>query len=322
MTMGQVVRIHDLHTPADDFAEARKAFESYCQSKNLSTSTVQYYGYRLQSFNSYLTAKHDGCSPADVTPAGIREFLLYEREQSSAATANHSLCTLRVFFKFLRDEGYIDNNPAKSISKMKTRKPVIETFSSEEVTAILNTCDKDFCGTRDRAIILILLDCGLRASELCGLELEDVDWTEQTFIVVGKGNKERKVPFGQGVRQALSSYISRIGNTDVNALFVTHDGEPLNRYRLREVVRIRCRRAGVTGLRCSPHTLRHTCAVSYLRAGGDTFTLQKLLGHSSQEMTRRYCESLQAEDVQAKHKQFSPVDNLKSIKTTRKRRLR
>jgi|LSQX01.2.fsa_nt_gb site-specific recombinase XerD len=237
--MGQVVRLHNTRTPADDFDTARIVFESYCQSKNLSANTVLYYAYRLQSFGSFLSSSQNSCSPADVTPAVIRDFLLFEREHSSASTANHALCTLRVFFKFLRGEGYLETNPTEPISKMKTRKPVIETFSGDEVAAILDTCDKGFCGTRDRAILLILLDCGLRASELCGLKIDDVDWTEQTFIVVGKGNKERKVPFGQGVRQALSSYISRIGNTDVNALFVTHDGEPMNRYRLREVVRIR-----------------------------------------------------------------------------------
>ncbi len=312
--MGQVVRLQSARTPADSLEEARAAFFACCRSKNLSPKTQDYYSYRLVSFEKYLTEAHGGLSPEDVTPAVVRDYLTHERETRSASTANHSLCALRVFFHFLRDEGYIHSDPTTSIPKLKQTKGVVQTFGGDEIAAVLSSCGKDFCGVRDRAVILTLLDCGLRASELCGLELEDVDWSEQTFRVIGKGDKERIVPFGQGVRQALTIYIGRRGDLDTSAVFVTQYGEPLNRYRLREIVRRRCEQSGISGLRCSPHTLRHTCAVSYLRSGGDTFTLQKLLGHASHEMTRRYCESLSAEDVQAKHREFSPVDNMKNIK--------
>lgn len=321
--MGEVIRLQKSRTPGDDLEEAKTAFLSCCASRNLSDKTVEYYRARLLSFTRYLDQTGEDSTPSQISPAMIRSFMAYEREHSSASTANHSLCTLRVFFHFLRDEGFIGSDPTDSIPKMKVEKPVLETFGGDEVGAVVATCGKDFYGVRDRAVLLVLFDCGLRASELCGLELDDVDWAEQTFRVYGKGRKERIVPFGQGVRQALTMYLARRGDTPSQSLFVTHYGEPLNRWRLRGIVKLRCDRAGVSGLRCSPHTLRHTCAVSYLRSGGDTFTLQKLLGHASQEMTRRYCESLSAEDVQRKHRTCSPVDNLKSVTpTSGRRRLR
>ncbi len=319
--MGQVIRLRESKTPAEQYEESTSSFFAYCHSKNLSSKTVDYYRARLLSFSRYLTDTGGDLTPASITPAVLRAFLTHEREHCSPATANHSLCTLRVFLRYLRDEGFIESDATASIQKVKVKRAILQTFSMDETESVLNTCRKDFCGVRDRAILLTLLDCGLRASELCDLELSDVDWSEQTFRVFGKGSKERIVPFGQGVRQALSTYIVRRGELGTMALFVTQYGEPIDRFRLREIVRHRCNQAGISGLRCSPHTLRHTCAVSYLRAGGDTFTLQKLLGHSSQDMTKRYCESLSTQDVQKKHREFSPVDNLKltGAKTGRRR---
>jgi len=110
------------------------------------------------------------------------------------------------------------------------------------------------------------------------------------------------------------------GDLETTALFVGHYGDPIDRTRLRDIVKKRCKKAGIKGIRPSPHTLRHTCAVWYLRNGGDTFTLQRLLGHTSQEMTRRYCETLNSEDVQKKHTSYSPADNIPELDAPRKRK--
>ena len=212
-------------------------------------------------------------------------------------------------------DGLLDQNPIDRVDKPRRRRAVISTFSPEEVESILATCRNDFVGVRDRAIILTLLDCGLRASELCGLRLEDIDWREQTLLVVGKGDKERIVPFGSAVRRVLGEYIGRRGDLPCRELFVSVYGEPINRHRLRAIVRRRCEAAGIKGVRCSPHTFRHTFAVMFLRAGADAFTLQKLLGHSDLAMTRRYCE-LSRTDVLEKHRLFSPADRLRPVGPT------
>jgi integrase/recombinase XerD len=308
--MSTVIRIKTAKDLSCDMESAIAAFLSYSQSKNLSPRTIQYYREQLQSFTRFLSTKYADIPPAEITPHIIRELVCYEKDRTSPSTANHCLAVTSRFLGYLHSEGFIESNSARSVDKQKVRKPVIETFSPEQVERMLDQCRKDFYGVRDRAILLLLLDTGLRASELCGITMNDVNWTEQTILVTGKGDKERVVPFGQGVRQALNTYLSYRQDAESEALFVGHYGEPLDRFRLRDIVVRRCERAGIKGIRPSPHTLRHTAAVFYLRAGGDTFTLQRLLGHSSQEMTKRYCESLSAADVQKKHKEYSPVDNM------------
>jgi integrase/recombinase XerD len=125
---------------------------------------------------------------------------------------------------------------------------------------------------------------------------------------MGKGSKERVVPFGEATRQALLAYVSKRGNIPgQRALFVGCYGDPLSRHGAHRLVSECGKRAGVSGPRCSPHTFRHTCAVMFLRNGGDAFSLQKLLGHADLAMTRRYCELAQA-DVVAKHRACSPGD--------------
>lgn len=310
MARANAVRI--FNTMADDLSAAVDGFTAY-RSKNLSTRTVEYYGYRLQALTIYLAEHEQPTAPKDLTPQIIRDFLTDEKDRKSPTTASHSHTTLCAFFAFLVGDGFLESSPMENVDKPKRRKAVVNTFSLEQVDAVLANCGKDFAGARDRAMITLLLDCGLRVSELAGLDLEDIDWTEGTLIVLGKGNKERVVPFGHTTRQALTAYIARRGDLDTPALFVSTLQARLDRYRVRDIIERRCENAEITGVRCSPHTLRHTMAVSYLRNGGDVFSLQKLLGHSSLDMTRKYAELSQT-DVQDKHRLFSPADRLQAAK--------
>lgn len=316
MAGAQVIRISGLTPLADSLESATEGFLNYCRSRNLSENTVSYYRYRLESFGRYLEGNAPGTAPKDMTPQLIRAFLAKE---SSPATANHSVITMRAFFNFLVNDGFLSESPMHGVDKLKRKTTVIDTFTFEQVEAVLRTCGKDFVGMRDRAAILVLLDCGLRVSELCGLTLDDISWNEQTMMVLGKGDKERVVPFGQNTRQALTQYLARRPELGTRAFFVTCYVQPLDRYRMREVIQGRCSTAGITGLRCSPHTFRHTFAVQYLRNGGDVFSLQKMLGHSDLTMTRRYAELSQT-DVQEKHRLYSPADRLQTAGTTKGRK--
>ncbi|MBP6963843.1 MAG: tyrosine-type recombinase/integrase [Armatimonadetes bacterium] len=314
---GQVVRIHA--SLADDMNAAVNGFMNYCRAKNLSPNTISYYRYRLQAFERFCA--DSPVAPENVTPERIREFLTAEAEEKSATTANHAYLTLQAFFNFLVSDGFIAENPMQRVDRVKRRRTVIETFTQEQVERILSSCGKDFVGVRDRAMILVMVDCGLRVSELCGLTMDDISWTEQTLLVVGKGDIERVVPFGQAARQALTQFMARRGALDTKTVFVSTLGQPLNRHRARDIIKARCKEAGVTGVRCSPHTFRHTCAVWYLRNGGDVFSLQKLLGHSDLTMTRRYCELSQT-DVADKHRLYSPADKLTNKNTSGRKRLK
>jgi len=162
-------------------------------------------------------------------------------------------------------------------------------------------------------MILMLLDTGIRVSELAGLRLPDVSIEDGLLKVLGKGNKERVVPMGKQVARHLWRYISHCrpepAMPRLDRVFLTREGGSLGKDRLDKIMRAYGRKAEITGVRSSPHTLRHTAAVTFLRNGGDVFSLQRMLGHATLEMTRRYCE-LADVDVKRAHMTASPVDNL------------
>jgi integrase/recombinase XerD len=175
---------------------------------------------------------------------------------------------------------------------------------------------------RDRAIIPTLVDCGLRVSELIGLKAADINWTDQTMVVLGKGNNERSIPFGRTARSAMLTYQQRRGDiTNTCEFFLTCYGDGMSRLAINRTLKTLAATAKITGVRVSPHTFRHTFAVMYLRNGGDVFSLQKLLGHTDLTMTRRYAELSQM-DVVAKHRQFSPADAIKPVGQVGRKRLK
>jgi len=205
----------------------------------------------------------------------------------------------------------------------------VEPFSKEEVEALLKACE--FCreantrdrrrftmrrptARRDRAIILTLLDTGLRATELCSLTIGDVDQKMGRIEVKhgprggAKGNKGRVVFLGKSARRVLWRYLAeREDGEDPDApLFLGIFNRPLNKNGLRQLIAGLGKKAEVKD--CYPHRFRHTFAITYLRAGGDLFTLQALLGHSTLDMVRRYARIAEI-DIQQAHRRASPADN-------------
>lgn len=169
-------------------------------------------------------------------------------------------------------------------------------------------------GRRNLAIILLLLDSGIRVSELVSIEVDDVNLAEGDIkIKRAKGNRERIVPIGSLVQKSLWKYINcnrpKPVIDRVNALFLSDYGMPLLVSGIQQMLRRYGKRLGITGVRCSPHTFRHTFAKNYLLNGGDIFSLQKILGHSSLASVRVYL-NLFASDIKKQHQRFSPVDNL------------
>jgi site-specific recombinase XerD len=184
------------------------------------------------------------------------------------------------------------------------------TFTEAELRALLAQPDqKTNEGYRDYVMMATMLDTALRVSEMCGLAVSDVDLDNGYLRVMGKGAKERYVPIGHRLMKLLLKYkLHHRSHACTDKFFVTRDGRPINKKRVETIVRKYVNRAGIK-TRCSPHTFRNTSAVLYLRNDGDTFSLQKKLGHSSLTMTRRYSELADA-DVRRKHLIASPLDRL------------
>jgi integrase/recombinase XerD len=265
---------------------------------------------------------------ATLSTADLRAFLAYLRTLPSPYGGTHSpksvynaWVALRSFFRWYAEETK-SVNPMLAIPAPKAPSRVIEPLNRDEIAKIIKACDttkeaastrragftmKRETATRDRAIVLLLLDAGLRASELCHLSIGDVDLTTGKVTVrEGKGGKDRVTYLGKVARKALWRYLSSRGTTrPADPLFVTREERPLDRDRLVKLFAGLGERAGVVGLH--PHRLRHTFATEFLRNGGNLLGLQRLLGHSSLEMVRRYAEIVDA-DLAKAHESGSPAD--------------
>jgi len=227
--------------------------------------------------------------------------------------------TLKALFAWLsREEDFerlVSPTLAKRIELPKTDEQVLETFTPEQLTALLAvTADQAFA-VRDKAMVAVLIDTGIRASELCGLTLDSV-WLDQddSFIRVrGKGSKERELALGRVARMALRRYITRYrrpAQAREQHVFLGRRGRPLTVSGLEQLIRQLGERAHIKGVRCSPHTLRHTFAVQYLLSGGDLYKLSRLMGHTSVKITERYVASMKAH--QARAGGYSLLDHLKN----------
>ena len=266
---------------------------------------------------------------AQISQREIRAFVLHLQQRKcfsshpfnhvqdrglSGHTINCYLRSLRIFFSWLISEGIIESNPFDRVKIPRPPRKIIPTFSDCQIQQLLDIIDtRTPEGYRDYAVVLTLIDTGMRVSELCHLKLDNV-WLEEGMLkVLGKGNKERLIPIGKRVQRCLWHYMSRFraepSTASSNFLFLTRHGRPLTKDRVEKIIACYGKKAGLKGVRCSPHTLRHTAAVRFLRNGGDVFSLQRILGHASLEMTRRYCE-LADIDVKRAHSTASPVDNL------------
>ena len=234
------------------------------------------------------------------------------------------------YFRFLEDNKLIKIQLSQFINVPRKRGRYYTVLSRSEVENLFDSMKpKNKLENRDRLIIELIYSTGARVGEVENIRLKDIEMEKNEIKVTGKGRKERLVPIGKGLQRLLWRYVNYMrpepALVKLDFLFLTYDGRPLGKNLVGARMKRYGRRAGISGVRCSPHTLRHTAAVSFLRNGGNAFSLQCLLGHSSLEMTRHYCE-LADIDVQNAHATASPVDNLIPvppsgyIKGSRKRR--
>jgi integrase/recombinase XerD len=234
--------------------------------------------------------------------------------------------SLSALWSWAVEEGLVEKNLARTIKPPKVNDPVIEPFTKEQIKAMLKACDRSAnwkergstsnerpTAERDHAIILVLLDTGVRAQELCDIKLGELNLSGNNIRITGKGSKERIVYFGKRTAKALWKYLLPRLNTQKpdDYLFLVgfpNDPHQMERTGLHTLVNRIGKRAGVADV--FPHRFRHTFAITYLRNQGDVFTLQNLLGHSDLDMVRRYARIAQT-DCARVHQTASPVDNWK-----------
>jgi integrase/recombinase XerC/integrase/recombinase XerD len=212
------------------------------------------------------------------------------------------------------EDGTLDTSPLRTMRPPVHRDDQIQPFTTDQVQALLKAVRTTRYARRDEALILLLLDTGARAAEVCGLKVGDFSIRDRSVRVRGKGDTHRVLFLTSTTTRAILHYLRDQRRGEDDPLFVSEKpscaGEGLTPHGLGQVIKRVGAAAGIEGVRCSPHTFRHTFAVEFLRNGGDPLTLQSLYGHTSLEMTRRYVLFSQA-DRKRKHGQFSPVAHLK-----------
>jgi integrase/recombinase XerD len=293
-----------------DFMGLLDLFLQDCNLRNLRSHTITYYQNELISFRKSLDAMNIDSIPSKITSDHINEFIMYLKNVKAlkVVTINTRLRAVRAFFNFAYKFEYISNNPVKNLKLLRDRRKVIETFSATQINAILNAPDlSTFTGVRDYTLMLLLLETGVRANELVGVTVDDIRWEDSMILIRNtKGHRERLVPFQAKMKAQLKKYLGIRGRCDSDYLFVSIDGDPLSKRQIQKRIKECGDKAKIQGVRCSPHTFRHTFAKLCVKQGAGIFELQQILGHTSMEMVRIYV-NLYSDDVIEKHKQFSPL---------------
>lgn len=280
------------------------------RAANRSPATIKYYQTELDWFADYAKSQK-ATTLEDLTPELLREYLIHQSTHRSPMGVHASYRAVKAWLNWWEVEldDPIWRNPIKKVRPPKISTDAQPGATMTQIHALLDTCKRDRLGQRDRAIILTLLDTGLRKSEFLKLNLIDLDLkTGAVQVRAGKGGKDRMVFTGNRSRREIIRYLrSRENTAPTSPLWTTQTGGRLTPSGLRQIVRRRAALAGVP--EPAIHDFRRAFAIQSLRNGCDLVTLMRLMGHTSPNVLRRYLYLVEA-DLQAAHEKSSPVDNL------------
>ena len=264
--------------------------------RNASPQTVQTYEESLRELESYIAFREDGLSLGTVDTDLIRDWMesLMDRG-NNASTINKKLSALRSFFRFALKRGLVEKDPAHALAGLKKSKPLPQFLREGEMDRLLDGMEwgENYKDVRARTLFLLLYETGLRRSELAGLNDGDIDFGVCQLKVTGKRNKQRIVPFGAELAEALKGYMDVRNEQlrlDGDALFLNDKGHRMTGQQVYAIVRKRL--TGATSLKKrSPHVLRHTFATAMLNNGAGLESIKNLLGHESVSTTEIYAHT-------------------------------
>lgn len=266
-------------------------------NRNYSSNTIISYQRDLEKFYKFLLAIDR--LDSEVTKDDIRKFMKDEFEEGvSKRTMKRRLSSLRHYYDFMRDKKYLNNDPLLRITSPKYRAPLPKVIYDEQIQLLFkyNRERTDFFRDRDQAILEIMFATGMRASEVVNLTLQQINHSDRTINVIGKGDKERIVAFTEEAQKTLKIYIDgsrktllqrRTNPLPTNIVFLNHLGNPLTIHGLRHILLTIERKTG-DYLDLHPHMLRHSFATYLLERGADLLVIQELLGHESLNTTQIY----------------------------------
>ncbi|MCG0276613.1 MAG: tyrosine-type recombinase/integrase [Thermosediminibacteraceae bacterium] len=303
-----MAKIAKLNPKIMDLQSARDEFLLFKSASGLAPRTLEDYTYHINRFLEKFPDVHDYDS--------IRKAIFkYFSEKVAPATRNTRLKYLRAFFSWCVSQGYLPANPTEGIKKAKEDINNIRHISLEEVKKLLEQPNKkSYAGLRDYCLMLVQIDTGARPGELFQVKVSDLNLESREIRIrpeVAKTRAGRTLIITPFTVQQLARFLKLRPDwwDDDVPLFATENGLPLCRQHWDRRMRDYCKKAGV---KVTPYGLRHTFAIEFLKAGGDPFSLQRILGHADLTMTRRYVR-LSQDDIREVHEKASPVQKLQQM---------
>lgn len=266
--------------------------------RSLSSNTIDNYEYDINRLIQFLDHTKTITSPVKISNDDIKRFIYYISKELSPTTQARVISGLRNFFDYLVFENYRETNPVDQIESPRLGRKLPNTLSIEDIDNIISAIDLNYqfrgvnLGHRNKAIIEMLYSCGLRVSELTGLNISDLYFDEGFIKVSGKGNKERFVPIGKTTQNVINIWINirkhiDVNPTDKDILFLNYKGSKLTRAMIFTIIKKLVKKIGLQKT-VSPHTFRHSFATHLLENGADLRAIQMMLGHESITTTEIY----------------------------------
>ena len=289
------------------------SFLKYLEAeRNYSSATIESYAKDLSLFQEFLEEQNPDASWTAVEAEDVREWVIYlmDEQKMAASSVNRRLSAMRSFYKYLRRVGRVSINPMEKVVAPKKKRPLPYYVRESEMDRLLELTaeDRSFKGIRDRLVLMMFYETGIRRAELLGMTDASVDLVTKQIKVTGKRNKQRIIPFGEELESEIKAYqIAReetLGQRTFPALFVTEKGTAMNEKQVSKIVKENLSKVTTIKKR-SPHVLRHSFATAMLNNKADLTSIQKLLGHESVATTEIYTH-VSFEELKSEYKNAHP----------------